>query len=545
MVRRADTDKMPGKHRLYMHCPGLCEDQLYTHLQQFGRVTDVYLPKGLDGQSKGYGFASFETPESLSAALAAGEEHAVQGRTVRVSRAGPRPALHLTSSGPLDSGRPPVASASSVPMIGGISRQRGGHSLVEPSHNNILLQSSGPASGSDSNTAGSGGLGDSSNLARPSISQGAGPRIYVGGVPNAVSETMVKKYFSNWGKVEDVYFPKERASGRRRPFCFVTFALQKAAENAVAQSSREIGGYPVASISMTADRIAHYQAVSGGGEEIQQMFQDVEPAHPFAVSLLSLFPQLAAIQSQQAGLPAMGADSITHGHKQGLPTVGVGSSLGAFTGLGGHMRSSLDDLALLPSAFSLAQPQFAHGPYSQQQLGQHQFGQQATQPQLSNIPALHVPTAPHDVHFMGSHMLQPQNSGVLQPHAQEALLLADMLRASDIVNPGVFPSSVHGMSRSPYNQQSHQHGYEATVGHHLQPGPQPQLGHYNSCPLDVHSAFRAQLDASPHAFQLAHNMGLSSAGHAQVPGLQTSQLNQEFNPTVGPRRPDDSRMNFG
>lgn len=94
-----------------------------------------------------------------------------------------------------------------------------------------------------------------------------------------------------------------------------TVVLQ-AAENAVAQSSREIGGYPVASISMTADRIAHYQAVSGGGEEIQQMFQDVEPAHPFAVSLLSLFPQLAAIQSQQAGLPAMGADSITHGHKQ-------------------------------------------------------------------------------------------------------------------------------------------------------------------------------------------------------------------------------------
>ncbi len=29
------------------HCPGLCEDQLYMYLQQFGRVTDVYLPKGL------------------------------------------------------------------------------------------------------------------------------------------------------------------------------------------------------------------------------------------------------------------------------------------------------------------------------------------------------------------------------------------------------------------------------------------------------------------------------------------------------------------
>ena len=28
-------------------------------------------------------------------------------------------------------------------------------------------------------------------------------------------------------QVEDVYFPKERATGRRRPFCFVTFASQK------------------------------------------------------------------------------------------------------------------------------------------------------------------------------------------------------------------------------------------------------------------------------------------------------------------------------
>ena len=34
-----------------------------------------------------------------------------------------------------------------------------------------------------------------------SIPKGAGPRIYVGGIPNAVSETMVRNYFSNWGKV--------------------------------------------------------------------------------------------------------------------------------------------------------------------------------------------------------------------------------------------------------------------------------------------------------------------------------------------------------
>ena len=66
---------------------------------------------------------------------------------------------------------------------------------------------------------------------------------------------------------------------------------------------------------MTADRIAHYQQVSGGGEELKRMFQDFEPAHPFALSLQGLFPQLAAVQAQQAGLSALG-DSVGFGHQQ-------------------------------------------------------------------------------------------------------------------------------------------------------------------------------------------------------------------------------------
>ena len=66
---------------------------------------------------------------------------------------------------------------------------------------------------------------------------------------------------------------------------------------------------------MTADRIAHYQQVSGGGEELQRMVQDIEPAHPFALSLQGLFPQLAAAQSQQPGLSALGESTVL-GHQQ-------------------------------------------------------------------------------------------------------------------------------------------------------------------------------------------------------------------------------------
>ncbi len=70
---------------------------------------------------------------------------------------------------------------------------------------------------------------------------------------------------------------------------------------------------------MTADRIAHYQQVAGGGEEIQRMFQDIEPAHPFALSLQGLLPQLTAAQAQQAGLSALAADKIVLGHQQVRP----------------------------------------------------------------------------------------------------------------------------------------------------------------------------------------------------------------------------------
>ena len=63
--------------------------------------------------------------------LGAGDEHIICGKTVRVNRAGPRPAVHLLSAP--EAGRsqaaPPTCSA---PLAGGVSRQRGGHSLIEP-----------------------------------------------------------------------------------------------------------------------------------------------------------------------------------------------------------------------------------------------------------------------------------------------------------------------------------------------------------------------------------------------------------------------------
>ncbi len=74
--------------------------------------------------------------------LDAGEEHAIQGKTVRVNRAGPRPALHLVAANS-DPGRQGISHASSAPMSGGVSRQRGGHSTSEPPSSSNMLQNLG------------------------------------------------------------------------------------------------------------------------------------------------------------------------------------------------------------------------------------------------------------------------------------------------------------------------------------------------------------------------------------------------------------------
>lgn len=92
------------------------------------------------------------------------------------------------------------------------------------------------------------------------VPKGLGPRIYVGGIPNALSQTMIKNHFSHYGKVVDVYFPKHPITSQRQAFCFVTFSTRKAANAAVSQSNRKINGHQVSSIASTADRPMHHRS---------------------------------------------------------------------------------------------------------------------------------------------------------------------------------------------------------------------------------------------------------------------------------------------
>ena len=70
---------------------------------------------------------------------------------------------------------------------------------------------------------------------------GRGPRVYVGGVPDSVTEERIRTHFMKWGPVTDVYFPGSRGQ-KRSNYCFVTFDSQQNAARACNESERNLDG---------------------------------------------------------------------------------------------------------------------------------------------------------------------------------------------------------------------------------------------------------------------------------------------------------------
>ena len=176
-----------GKHRIYMNIGyDLTEQQLKDFFNQYGSVTDVYLPKHKSGRNKGFGFTTFDSEEGLRSALSA-QEYMIGGDMVKINRAGPRPEFE----GSLEEAESAVADS------------------------------------------------DTGNR-QPQLF-GKGPRLYVGGVPDELTTERLKAHFSRWGNVVDLYFPGKKGQSRVN-YCFVTFDNWRAAQRACNQSERNIDG---------------------------------------------------------------------------------------------------------------------------------------------------------------------------------------------------------------------------------------------------------------------------------------------------------------
>lgn len=70
-------------------------------------------------------------------------------------------------------------------------------------------------------------------------------KLYVGNFPYTVDESQLTDLFSPYGEIEDVALIKDRDTGRPKGFAFITFATQLAAEKALEQNGKDLGGRPL------------------------------------------------------------------------------------------------------------------------------------------------------------------------------------------------------------------------------------------------------------------------------------------------------------
>ena len=170
------------------------------------------------GRAKHFGFTTFDTEGGLLAALEHGDRHVIDGVSVAVNRAGSRPRA-------------------------GVRQRREGNDVSS-------------TRGTDEDGGGGGAFPEE---------KGQGPRLYVGGIDHDVhTEASLREHFSACGEVVDVYVPKDRHSGRRQSFCFVTFATAAAATEAHKRASVDltVAGKAVEAVNVASERREHYSAAA-------------------------------------------------------------------------------------------------------------------------------------------------------------------------------------------------------------------------------------------------------------------------------------------
>ena len=238
-VRQSDPPRLDERPRIFVRdVPDSFEDgTLQRHFEQFGEITDLYQPeyKGVEGRKKkGIAYITYKAAQHVSACLAQGETHSVEGVDLTVSRADPR-------------------------RVGEKERPAAMPAWAGSGYDMPYVRSRSPPRRPD--FGGSGYSGSAGAV--PSRAGAQGTRIFAGGIPPDLSSDQVSEHFrKHGGEIADIYFPKDARTGGKRGFCYITFQENLAVHRAVANAPREINGFPIGEVKVAEDRPG--QASHGG-----------------------------------------------------------------------------------------------------------------------------------------------------------------------------------------------------------------------------------------------------------------------------------------
>ena len=91
-------------------------------------------------------------------------------------------------------------------------------------------------------------------------------KLYVGNLPYSVEEEQLRGIFGQYGEISQLNLIMDRDTGRPKGFGFITFANQQAAEKALEQNGKDLGGRPLkVNIATDKPRTGGGGPRSGGG----------------------------------------------------------------------------------------------------------------------------------------------------------------------------------------------------------------------------------------------------------------------------------------
>lgn len=270
---KEDMRPPPGKKntRVFIaRIPASVSDEMFrSYFEKYGPITDAYMPKEQGSRAhRGIGFVTYENAESVDKLIA--ETHELGGSTIAVDRATPKEETgksvdkSFPSVGLLNSymnaarfgffGMPPFfpfefpgfpfpsdmggAAMGNAPFGPGNMWQP--HPQVSPGKVSGEGSSAGAAAANPTHNHTS-----HASAAPPAASKPVGKKIFVGRIPTEANSDDVRLYFSRYGRLLDVYLPKDRNKTTHRGFGFVTFAEESSAER-VASCSHELLGQTLA-----------------------------------------------------------------------------------------------------------------------------------------------------------------------------------------------------------------------------------------------------------------------------------------------------------
>ncbi|XP_044359533.1 heterogeneous nuclear ribonucleoproteins A2/B1 isoform X3 [Triticum aestivum] len=200
------------------------ESMFRRHFEAFGEIIDLYMPKehGSKGH-RGIGFITFQSAESVDSIMQ--ESHEFDGTTLHVDRATPK---HQDE----DIRHPPSRP----------SKDGGDYGLGYGAYDVYIAAATmfgalGPPTRYDH-------PGSAYGRGYSGSPQGTGKKIFVGGIPQEANKDDLRNYFGGFGRVANVFIPRDPKGSGHRAFGFVTFSDEGVADK-VADKSHEILGCKV------------------------------------------------------------------------------------------------------------------------------------------------------------------------------------------------------------------------------------------------------------------------------------------------------------